>query len=66
MLFKQLKKALRRPARDILINSAAASILINKTIRRSIYRLYGMKIGNAWIAPGCEFVSDRLEIVDGS
>ncbi len=66
MFFKQLKKALRRPARDIFINGLAASILINKTIRRILYRLYGMKIGNAWIAPGCEFVSSRLEVGDGT
>lgn len=66
MIINQLKKALRRPVRDIFINGLGASILINKFFRRSIYKLYGMKIGKAWIAPGCEFVSSRLEIGDGT
>lgn len=66
MPFKQLKKAFRRPARDLLINGLAASVIVNKVIRRQMYRLYGMKIGNAWIAPGCQFVSSRMEIGDGS
>ncbi|MDR3562584.1 MAG: DapH/DapD/GlmU-related protein [Negativicutes bacterium] len=66
MILKIIKRAFRRPCRDVLINSFAASVWVNTWLRRMIYRVYGMELGKVWMFPGCSFVSSDLKIGDGT
>ena len=63
---KFLKRAFGRPFREIIINIIAASPIINKSIRKSIYTLFGMKLGQVWIGGDCKFASPKMIIGDGT
>ncbi|MDF2635459.1 MAG: hypothetical protein K0R78_2333 [Pelosinus sp.] len=65
-IFRQLKKAFRRPFRELFINGLIASVLINTWTRRKLYKMYGMKLDNVWISPGCTFLTSNIEIGDGT
>jgi maltose O-acetyltransferase len=65
-MLKQIKKALRRPTRDLIINTLAGSVIVNRCLRKLIYKLYGMKLKEVWIAPGCNFATSNIEMGSGT
>lgn len=64
--FNRWKSYYHVVARDLLINTVAASALVPKTIRSLLYKLYGMKVHTTSIYPGSFFGSNKIKIGAGT